>query len=57
MFEYKNKAGAICPFNRDNIVLSYGDVVVECDNIEAIFESKIFDEKSLNEMCDELEIE
>ncbi len=56
-FEYKNKVGAICPFNRGNIVLSYGDVVMECDNIEAVFESKIFEGKSLEEVCDELEIE
>ncbi len=56
-FEYKNQDGAICPFNSKYIVLSYGDIVVECNNIETVFTSEIFNGKSLNDICEDLKIE
>ena len=55
-FEYKWVHGSICPINRNNIGLAYGNVTDDCKSVDEAMKSKIFDGKSLNEIASELDM-
>ena len=55
-FEYAGKHGAVCPFSRTAISLSYGDEVHDHTSIADVMDDKIFDGKCLNEIADQIEL-
>jgi len=55
-FDYKGIHGSICPINRNNIGLAYGDNAIDCNSIDEVMSCKFFDGKSLNEISTELEM-
>lgn len=52
-FEYNGKHGAICPFNEHNIHIGFDGDDVECKSIDEAMSSKVFDGKSLSEICEQ----
>lgn len=55
-FEYNGKHGAVCPFSRTNIALSYGDKAHEHTSIADVMNDKMFDGKCLNEIAEQIEL-
>ena len=55
-FEYHGKLGSICPFNRDDISLSYDDCEVTVASVDAAMTEPFIDGKSLEEVCGELDV-
>ena len=53
-FEYQGIHGAVCPFSRTDIAISYGDTDKTCDDIETALNDKLFNGKSLNEIAEDL---
>lgn len=53
-FDYKGKHGAICPFSRDDIVVSYGEVEIRVSSVEQAMNEKIFDGLCLSEISEEI---
>ena len=51
-FEYDGKHGAICPFSRTDISLSYGDEAHDHTSIADVMNDKIFNGKCLNEISE-----
>lgn len=55
-FDYKGIHGSVCPFNRSDVVISYGDTERRHTSIDNAMNDKIYDGKCLNEIANELEI-
>lgn len=55
-FEYCGKLGSICPFDRNDISLCYNDHEVTVDSVDAAMTTPFIDGKSLEEVCEELDI-
>lgn len=55
-FEYKGKHGAICPFNRENIVVAYCENEIRTHSVEQAMGLPIFDGFSLNDISEHIEI-
>lgn len=53
-FEYQGIHGAVCPFSRTDIAISYGDIAKTYDDIETALNDKLFNGKSLNEIAEDL---
>ncbi len=53
-FEYDGKHGAICPFSRTDISLSYGDEAHDHTSIADVMDDKIFNGKCLNEISEQI---
>jgi hypothetical protein len=55
-FDYRGVHGSICPINRNDIGLAYGEQTEDCNSIDEAMGSKLFDGKSLNEIATELDM-
>ncbi len=55
-FEYKGKQGAVCPFSRTDIVLSYGEEAHSHTSVEDVMNDKMFDGKCLKEISEQIEL-
>lgn len=55
-FEYDSIHGAVCPFSRSDISVSYGDNEHSHNNIDDAINDKMFGGKSLNEIADQINI-
>lgn len=53
-FEYNGKHGAVCPFSREDIAVSYGDDAHSHTCIEDVMNDKMFDGKCLNEISEQI---
>lgn len=53
-FEYDGKHGAICPFSRTDISLSYDDQAHDHTSIADVMNDKIFNGKCLNEISEQI---
>ena len=53
-FEYDGKHGAICPFSRTDISLSYDDEAHDHTSIADVKNDKIFNGKCLNEISEQI---
>lgn len=53
-FEYDGKHGAICPFSRTDISLSYDDEAHDHTSIADVMNDKIFNGKCLNEISEQI---
>ena len=51
-FQYKGVWGSICPFSRENISVSYGDLERTFDSVEAVMNEPFIDGKPMKEICD-----
>lgn len=56
-FEYNGRHCSICPFNRNNIALAYGEDTAECKSVREAMETPLFDGKLLNEIAEEIDPE
>ncbi len=55
-FEYKGKHGAVCPFSRTDIALSYGEEAHSHTSVEDVMNDKMFDGKCLKEISEQIEL-
>lgn len=55
-FSYNGKNGSICPISRTNISLCYNGDTVDVQSVEAAMSTPFIDGKSLNDLCDKLDI-
>lgn len=55
-FEYKGIHGAICPFSRSDIEVTYGDNDKVYSNIESLMEDPFFDGECLIDIATKLDI-
>ncbi len=55
-FTYDGKRGAICPFNRQNICVTYDGSDIELSSIDDAMSEPFIDGKSLNEISELLDI-
>lgn len=55
-FIYNGVSGAICPFSRENIALSYGGINKTYDKIEELMTDCIYDNKCLADISNEIQI-
>lgn len=55
-FSYNGKNGSICPISRTNISLCYDGDTVDVQSVEAAMSTPFIDGKSLNDLCDKLDI-
>ncbi len=53
-FEYAGKHGAICPFSRTDISLSYGDDMHDHTSVAGVMNDKMFNGKCLNEISEQI---
>ena len=53
-FEYNGKHGAVCPFSRTDISVSYGDDEHSHICIDDVMNDKMFDGKCLNEISEQI---
>lgn len=57
VFEYLGVSGVICPFSRSDISLCYGEKEQSFDSVDALMSAPFFEEKSLTEICNEMNFE
>lgn len=55
-FEYNGKHGAVCPFSRTDIALSYGDESHNHISVEDTMNDRMFDGKCLNEIAERIDL-
>lgn len=55
-FSYNGKSGSVCPISRTNISLCYDGDTVDVQSVDAAMSTPFIDEKSLNDLCDKLDI-
>lgn len=55
-FEYNGIRGAICPFSRTDISISFGEKEHTHTSIDDVMSDKFFGGKSLNEIAGQLKI-
>lgn len=55
-FDYEGIHGAVCPFNRTNIAISYGDEAQSHNCIEDVLNDRMFNGKCLKEIAEKLDI-
>lgn len=55
-FEYLGVQGCICPFQRDNISVAYGDMTKDYTDVDEMMNDPIFSGKSLTEVCGQIEL-
>lgn len=55
-FLYDGKPGAICPYSRTDIGLCYDGVDIDVTSVDDAMSTPFIDGKSLNELCDLLDI-
>ena len=55
-FSYNGKYGSICPMSRTKISLCYDGDTVDVQSVEAAMSIPFINGKSLNELCDKLDI-
>lgn len=55
-FYYRGLPGSICPFNRDNISLTYNGDTVDVKSVDEAMGAKIFDGECLNDISEKLDI-
>lgn len=55
-FSYNGKNGSICPISRTNISLCYDGSAVDVQSVDAAMSTPFIDGKSLNDLCDKLDI-
>ena len=53
-FDYNSKHGAVCPFSRTDIAVSYGDEAHSHISIDDVMNDKIFGGKCLNEISEQI---
>ncbi len=53
-FEYDGKHGAVCPFSRTDIDVSYGDEVHSHSSINDVMADRIFNGKCLSEISEQI---
>lgn len=56
-FEYKGKHGAICPFNREHIVVAYCEEEIRVHSIEQAMKVAVFDGLCLEDVCEDIEFD
>lgn len=56
VFQYKGIFGSICPFNRQNISVSYGENERTFDSIDDVMNSAFIDGKPLKDICQDFVI-
>lgn len=52
-FQYKGVWGSICPFSRENISVSYGDLERTFDSVDAAMNEPFIEGKPMKEICTE----
>ena len=55
-FSYNGKDGSICPISRSDISLCYDGHAVDVQSVDAAMTPPFIDGKSLNVLCDKLDI-
>ncbi len=55
-FEYNGKHGAVCPFSRTDIALSYGKEAHSHTSVDDVMNDKMFDGKCLREISEQIEM-
>lgn len=55
-FKYNGVWGSICPFNRSNISLCYGDYEITVHSIDEAMNTPFIDGKTLSQISEQLEI-
>lgn len=55
-FEYNGKHGAVCPFSRTDIALSYGEEAHSHTSVDDVMNDKMFDGKCLREISEQIEM-
>lgn len=53
-FEYHGKHGAVCPFSRTDIALSYGEEAHSHTSVDDAMNDKMFDGKCLREISEQI---
>ena len=56
VFQYKGTFGSICPFNRQNISVSYGEDERTFNSIDDVLDSAFIDGKPLKDICQDFVI-
>ncbi|MGN0663693.1 MAG: hypothetical protein ACI4L5_01310 [Negativibacillus sp.] len=55
-FRYRNIWGSICPFNRENISVSYGDQERTFHSVDEVMDTPFIDGKAIKDICQQFEI-
>ena len=55
-FRYRNVWGSICPFNRENISVSYGDQERTFHSVDEVTDTPFIDGKAIKDICQQFEI-
>lgn len=55
-FQYLGVWGSICPFNRNNISVSYGDDERTFNSIDDVMNQPFITGKAIKDICEEFEI-
>lgn len=55
-FSYKGVLGSICPINRQDIDLCFGDSFAHADSVDDAMKIPFIDGKSLNDVVEQLDI-
>lgn len=55
-FLYEGEYACINPWNSQKIEVGYGDIVKTYDNIQDVMQDNIYHGKSLEEICEQLDI-
>lgn len=55
-FSYQGKDGSICPISFTDISLCYDGGAVDVQSVDAAMTTPFIDGKSLNDLCDQLDI-
>lgn len=56
-FEYLGIGGSICPFNRQDIAVAYGDDTMDCTSIDEVMNTPFIAGKPLQDICQDIEFE
>lgn len=56
VFRYKGVIGSICPFNRSDISLCYGDYEISVKSVDDAMTTPFVDGYSISEICDDIEV-
>ena len=55
-FDYKGIHGSVCPINRKEIYIAYGDESQTCKSVDEAMSAKFFAGSPLNDIADNLDI-
>ena len=53
VFQYQGVWGSICPFNRHNISVSYGNQEQTFLSVDAVMETPFIDGKAIADICEQ----